>query len=172
MNKAELRLISELLKNSRRSNEELARAMGTSQSIVSKMIRKLENEGVIREYTVIPDFLKLGFQIMSFVYVRMSEDLKKELDEQSITSTTFEGGVPSQFLVGNGMGLDCDALLITLHRSFSEYADFLRILRGRLGNDSTELKSFLADLEGQDNFLGPALLGLAKYLCEVSTSKD
>jgi len=44
MKETELKLVSELMKNSRRSDRELARAMGVSQPTVSRMIRKLEKE--------------------------------------------------------------------------------------------------------------------------------
>ena len=60
MKNTELRIISELMEDSRRSDRELARAVGVSQPTVSRMIRKLEKDGIIREYAVIPDFSKLG----------------------------------------------------------------------------------------------------------------
>jgi len=44
----ELRLISELMKNSRRSDRELAKAISVSQPTVSRMIKKLESEGTLK----------------------------------------------------------------------------------------------------------------------------
>jgi DNA-binding Lrp family transcriptional regulator len=41
---AELKLISELMKDSRRSDRELAKAVGVSQPTISRMIRKLEKD--------------------------------------------------------------------------------------------------------------------------------
>jgi DNA-binding Lrp family transcriptional regulator len=43
-----LELISERMKNSRRSDRDLAKAIGVSQPTVSRMIKKLENEGIIK----------------------------------------------------------------------------------------------------------------------------
>jgi len=43
----ELKFISELMKNSRRSDRELARVLGLSQPTVGRMMKKLEKEGII-----------------------------------------------------------------------------------------------------------------------------
>jgi len=59
MKNVEWKLISELMKDSRRSDRELAQAIGVSQPTVSRTIKKLEKEGYIKEYTIIPDFHKL-----------------------------------------------------------------------------------------------------------------
>jgi DNA-binding Lrp family transcriptional regulator len=61
----ELKVISELMKNSRRSDRELAKAIGASQPTVSRIIKKLEKEKIIEEYTMIPNFSKLGYKILA-----------------------------------------------------------------------------------------------------------
>ena len=48
----ELKLVSELIKNSRRSDRELARVLGLSQPTVGRMIKKLEKR---RNYTRVYD---------------------------------------------------------------------------------------------------------------------
>ena len=48
----ELKLVSELMKNSRRSDRELARVLGLSQPTVGRMIKKLEKR---RNYTRVYD---------------------------------------------------------------------------------------------------------------------
>lgn len=44
MKDVELKLISELLKNSRRSDRELAKTLGVSQPTVSRTLKRLEKE--------------------------------------------------------------------------------------------------------------------------------
>jgi DNA-binding Lrp family transcriptional regulator len=78
MKNVELKLISELMKNSRRSYRELAKAVGVSQPTVSRTLKKLEKEGYIKEYTMIPDFLKLGYQIMGVTLIKRSEPADKD----------------------------------------------------------------------------------------------
>ncbi len=48
-----LRLLFALIKGTRRSDRELARALGTSQPTITRKRTKLEKEGFIKEYTVI-----------------------------------------------------------------------------------------------------------------------
>ena len=69
----ETALISELMKNCRRSDRELARAIGVSQPTVSRMIKRLEKEGVVNEYTMIPDFRKLGYNLCAFIFLKLKD---------------------------------------------------------------------------------------------------
>ena len=47
-------------------NRELARSPGVSQPTVSRIIKKLESKGIIKEYTMLPDFQKLGYTFDGF----------------------------------------------------------------------------------------------------------
>jgi hypothetical protein len=58
MKDIELRLLSELIKNSHRSDRELAKALNVSQPTISRLSQKLRKEGIIKEYTIVPDFTK------------------------------------------------------------------------------------------------------------------
>jgi DNA-binding Lrp family transcriptional regulator len=49
MKDVELKLVSELMKNSRRSDRELAKAVGVSQPTVSRLVKRLEKDGLIKE---------------------------------------------------------------------------------------------------------------------------
>src|SRR4030043_995608 len=71
----EIRLVSELMKNSRRSDRELARILGVSQPTVSRTISRLEKQGIIKEYTMIPDFKKLGYNILGVTVAKLNEPL-------------------------------------------------------------------------------------------------
>ena len=65
-----LRLVSEMLKNSKKSDRELAGILGVSQPTVSRTRARIEKE-YIKTYTIIPDFQKLGYQIMAFTLAKM-----------------------------------------------------------------------------------------------------
>jgi len=72
-----MELLRELLKNSKRSDRDLARILGLSQPTVTRTRRKLERTGYVLEYTVIPDFTKLGYEIMAFTFMNVIRYDKK-----------------------------------------------------------------------------------------------
>lgn len=78
MKTTKMKLISELMKNSRRSDRDLAKTIGVSQPTVSRLIKKHEKEGVIKEYTTIPGFRKFGFELLVFTLVKLEKFLSSE----------------------------------------------------------------------------------------------
>jgi DNA-binding Lrp family transcriptional regulator len=57
----ELKILFELIKNARRSDRELAKAIRVSQPTVTRTRTKLEKMGLVKEYTIIPDLRKMGY---------------------------------------------------------------------------------------------------------------
>jgi DNA-binding Lrp family transcriptional regulator len=108
MKDVELKLISELMKNSRRSDRELAKTIGVSQPTASRMIKKLEKEGYIEEYTIIPNFSKLGFQMLTVVFTKMKKEISQDLiDKVRKGVRENEEKDPSPVLMAmSGMGCD------------------------------------------------------------------
>jgi len=70
-----LRLVSEMLKNSKKSDRELAGILAVSQPTVSRTRARIEKE-YIKTYTIIPDFKKLGYEIMAFTLAKITLSLK------------------------------------------------------------------------------------------------
>jgi len=56
-------LLYELMKNSKRSDRELAKVVKVSQPTITRMRKNLEKKGYIREYTIVPAVEKLGFEL-------------------------------------------------------------------------------------------------------------
>lgn len=62
-------ICSLLQNNARMSMNEIAEAVGTSVPTVSEHIKKLEADGIIREYTTVLDPAEFGFDVTAFIYV-------------------------------------------------------------------------------------------------------
>jgi DNA-binding Lrp family transcriptional regulator len=61
------KIISEHIKNSRISDRELAKKVGVSQPTITRKRTIYEKERLL-EYTSIPNFQKLGIEIMAFTF--------------------------------------------------------------------------------------------------------
>jgi DNA-binding Lrp family transcriptional regulator len=76
-------LLSELLKDSKRSDRELAKILKVSQPTVSRIRQTLVKKGVIREFTAMPDFAKLGYEIMAVTIATAKETLTPSEQERA-----------------------------------------------------------------------------------------
>ena len=141
MKDIKLKVLSELMKNSKTSDRELAGKLGVSQPTVSRVRAKLEKDGYIKEYTLIPDFLKLGFEIMAVTLVK----LKRELTEEELRKIWkfAEGYLKTNpfayMMAADGNGLGYNRVLISLHE---DYADFIRLVRATREVPFAELAAF------------------------------
>jgi Lrp/AsnC family transcriptional regulator, leucine-responsive regulatory protein len=69
MDATDIRLVSLLQASGRVSQNELAHAVGLSAPAVAERIRKLEDRGVIRQYTAIVDPQAIGLGVTAFISV-------------------------------------------------------------------------------------------------------
>jgi DNA-binding Lrp family transcriptional regulator len=162
----ELRLVAELIKNSRRSDRDLAKLLAVSQPTITRARSRLEKEGVIKECTTIPDYVTLGFQIMSVTFVKlkspMSEDALKNVGK--IAQAMLKENPTPTILAMTGLGCDADRVVIAFHRDYSEYETFSRELRSHPALTVEDVRSFLINLSDKSNFQCLTFSSLADYL--------
>jgi len=158
LKEVERRLVAELLKNSRRSDRELAHAIGVSQPTVSRTIKKLEQDGIVREYTIVPDFRKLGYKIMAVIFLKLggrgTSLSQEQLKEMFSRARKLERDNPRTFLlVKTGIGLNHDMIVISLFHDYSEYNAYLRMIKAESADELSpfyeggSIESFLINLE-------------------------
>ncbi len=126
MKDIELRLISELVKNSRRSDRELAKALGISQPTVSRTRMRLEKQGLI-EYSAIPNLAKLGFEILAVTLG--NRDYRKQPETNIQKARNYVKKYPNIIFTASGSGLGNDRIVISIHRNYSEYAKFMQEMK-------------------------------------------
>ncbi len=82
LDEKDLKIIEILRNNARTSYTDIARQLGISDVAVLKRIRKLEQLGVIRKYTIVVDPKKLGYTAISITGIDVApEQLFSVLDE-------------------------------------------------------------------------------------------
>ncbi len=146
-----MELLHELLKNSKRSDRDLARILGVSQPTVTRMRRKLERTGYVLEYTVIPDFTKLGYEIVAFTFmniIRYDEKTGEPFRKLAENAHKWAVEDPRIVLGAAGDGLDGkNCMMISLHRDFTDYYRFISKFRGKWASHLRDIESFLVSLK-------------------------
>ena len=142
------KLLFELMKNSHRSDRQLAKALGVSQPTVTRRRSMLE-KNYIEGYTIIPKFGKMGFEIAAFTFLKskLKQKTGKEKDEALKKMKEWYMNQPNVVLVQDGRGMGWDAICISLHQSFSDFAAFIRAQDSELSEWIIESQTFHADLK-------------------------
>jgi DNA-binding Lrp family transcriptional regulator len=150
-------LLLELLKDSKRSDREIAKALGVSQPTITRMRQRLVKEGVIREFTVIPDFVKMGYKIMAISSFKSK--IGKEIEERAIKWTMSK---PNVIFAARAEGMGKNAVVISFHKSYTDFSNFLSDLMLEGKNVVEGYDTLLISLEGR--IVKPLSL---KYLAEA-----
>ena len=116
----DLKIVSGLMKNSKISDRKLADSIGVSQPTVTRRRAKLEKELSV-QYTMIPDFAKLGMEILVFHFVQwkptytdmQTKDFQKRVDK-------FLSDHPNIIFISSGQGLGMSRIAISIHKNYSE----------------------------------------------------
>jgi DNA-binding Lrp family transcriptional regulator len=161
----ERKLISELLKNSRRSDRELAKAIGTSQPTTTRLRTKLEKEGFIKEYTIIPNFSKIGYTIMAMNLIKLNPKItEQEIEEFRSRHPDTMGKDPFGIvLIHRGIGLGYDSVIVSFHQNYAAYDAFRKNTKRNMGPSITEMNTFLINIE-ENNTLPPTFSFLARHI--------
>lgn len=65
------RIVKLLARNSRLSVRELARELGLAPSTVHSRLRRLVEAGVVKRFTILPDYEKLGYMITAIILLQV-----------------------------------------------------------------------------------------------------
>jgi DNA-binding Lrp family transcriptional regulator len=142
------KLLFELMKDSHRSDRQLAKALGVSQPTVTRRRAMLENN-FIEGYTVIPKFGQIGFEIAAFTFLKSKLKLKTGAEkEQALKKLTeWYNKQPNVILVLDGRGMGWDAVCLSLHENFSGFSEFIRAHDAELSDWMVESQTFSSDLK-------------------------
>lgn len=121
MKKTMMNLLFELLKDSKRSDRELAKVLRVSQPTVTRMRTRLVEEGVIKEFTVIPNFTKMGYEIMAISCVKQKIP-PTELREKGVQ---WMKKYPNIIFAAGAEGMGKNGIMISLHKSYTDFSRFV-----------------------------------------------
>ncbi|MCJ7722332.1 Lrp/AsnC family transcriptional regulator [Candidatus Bathyarchaeota archaeon] len=132
-----LKLLFELMKNAKRSDREIAKIIGVSQPTITRMRQRLEKTAIV-DYTVIPDWTELGFEIMAMTLVKA-----KGLPEATEKAKKWAMSNANVVFAAGGEGMGMDYSIISFHKNYSDYSSFIENLKTAWTENLQDLQSFL-----------------------------
>jgi DNA-binding Lrp family transcriptional regulator len=141
------KLLWELMKNSRRSDRELAKSLGISQPTVSRR-RMIIEKRFIDGYTAIPKWEKIGFELVAFGFVKHKiKYAKPEVRKEAFRKVEeWMMKQPNVIFAMDGQGMGWDGIFVSFHKSYSDFAEFMRKHNSELSDLLIDSQSFIADI--------------------------
>jgi Lrp/AsnC family transcriptional regulator, leucine-responsive regulatory protein len=130
MDALDLKILTTLDADARRSYADMAREFSVSQPTVADRIRRLESRGIVRGSMLCMDHARLGFNVSAFVRLRASPSKKRNLTEAA-------RAIPQVIEMHSVTGDDC-MIARVVARTVEELADILQRLT-MFGDSSTSV---------------------------------
>jgi DNA-binding Lrp family transcriptional regulator len=163
-------VIAELMKNSRINNGKLAKAVGVTPNTVTRIIKTLERKGLVQEYTMIPNFGKIGYTILAMTFVKLKRSLSDQDIEQAkkLIRETAKVMPLEVIMLERGMGMDFDGVIISYHTSLSSHMRFLDLLKGTGYINVEKLEAFRVNLQDHVRFIPLSFSLLAQAISTMN----
>jgi DNA-binding transcriptional ArsR family regulator len=152
----------------------LAKAIGASQPTVSRLIKKFEEEGYVQEYTMIPNFRKLGYEILALSFVKFSRMYSPEEVQttKKAASRLFNEGPSEIFMIERGKGIGCQGVFISFHRNYSAYVEFEEWIRKTISSDISDIQTFLVNLNDHVRYRPMSFFTIAKHVLTCNDEQE
>jgi len=129
VDKMDLRLIEYLKENGRDKISSISSKLDMPRATVFERMKKLRNEGIIRNYTVNLDYEKIGFSVMAYILINF--DSKSRTDQRTLAMELSRiENVLSVSIISGGW----DIIILVVSQSMKDLSHFvlerLRIMDG------------------------------------------
>lgn len=99
----DLKILSELVEDARLSYREVARRLRVSPATVLNRVRRLERDGVIKKYSAIVDYSKLGYDLTVITEITVSQgrlvEIEREIAKIGHTCAVYDVTGPTDVIV-------------------------------------------------------------------------
>ncbi|MFP3951501.1 MAG: Lrp/AsnC family transcriptional regulator [Candidatus Bathyarchaeia archaeon] len=113
-------VLKEYLKDSRQSFREVSRNIGVSSGTVASRVRELQERGVIRRFTALLDYEKLGYELTAITEVTVSEGMMMEVGEKV---AKFDASLGVYNITG-----DSDIMVLARFKTRKQLSDFTKTI--------------------------------------------
>ncbi len=112
------------------------------------MRQRLVKEGIIKDFTVVPDFAKMGFQLLAINFAKIRPEV--------LSSGTIEKAreyiakFPNTIFASTGEGLGMNAVSISFFRDYAEYQRRVNLMKTEWKDIIEDIQSFIVAIgEGE-----------------------
>jgi DNA-binding Lrp family transcriptional regulator len=150
----------------------IAKAIDEPSTTIHYNIKKLEKEGVIKEYTMIPDFRKLGYALMGVTLFSLKDTLSEE-GEKELRKTAVEVEKQNTFgslIIVRGLGMQKDRMFITLYKDYTDYNRTIQLTKQLANVNIESMESFLVDLNDENNYRILTMAQIARHILSSEES--
>lgn len=143
-----MELLHELLKNSKKSDRNLAKTLNCSQPTITRMRKRLEKMGFISEYTIIPNLVKMGFEIAAYTFMNISQygekggASSKRLAERAHKWILENPKIVFASPIEGPGGKNC--MMVTMHKNFTDFSEFISDFRSKWPKNIKDIETFIA----------------------------
>ncbi|MGA1872895.1 MAG: Lrp/AsnC family transcriptional regulator [Thermoplasmatota archaeon] len=141
MDRTDQRIISHLQRHGRDSYREMAKILGLAPATVMNRVKQLEREGVIRGYSALLDYDKLGFEIHVIIDVRVAKGKLHQIEKKIARD-------PSVLMVFDNTG-PFDATVLARFRNRGGLDRFIKKLQTYDFVERTETKLILNTIKDE-----------------------
>jgi DNA-binding Lrp family transcriptional regulator len=140
--KERMKLLFELIKGARRSDRELAKTLKISQPTVTRKRTRLEMEGLIEEYTIVPNLARIGFEIIAFTFLAFTESTPELLER----AREWCRKQPNVIFASDGEGLGMNSIIISMHKNYASFSKLITTLRQDWQPNLKDAQSFILSM--------------------------
>ena len=139
------KLLRELLRNSKRSDRDLAKILKVSQPTITRTRHKLEKNGLVQDYTIIPNFEKMGFEILAVNFAKLRPEIfTPEIGKKA---REFIAKFPNTIFASGGQGMGMNAVDIAFYRNFTEFHQRINRMKVEWKDYIEDIQSFIVTLK-------------------------
>ncbi len=138
----DLRILFALMKLGCRSDRVIAKNLGISNSTISRRKRKIEHEGYIKEYTLIPDLHKIGIELIIFSFAKTTEVITQKQAEEVKELSQRHPEILGILQEQDAWGVNW--VVISAHKSYDDYLELAKKSKEEFpSHPSIDMSSFI-----------------------------
>lgn len=148
--KSDLKLLFEFVKNCKRSDREIAKVVGVSQPTITRKRTKLVETGLIKQFTAIPSLDRIGYEIAALTFTNMKASTSESLKNLKNKERDWAKKNDEIVFASAGLGMDMNGVIISVHKNYTDYQNFLTELRTNWAEHIVNIRSFILSLRNRE----------------------